>query len=499
MLCNSSLRSLDIMAVVIYMLVAIGIGVFFSRRNNNTEEYFLGNRSFAGWVLGLSMVGTSISSVTFLAFPAAAFALDWRMLVINIFMPVGLLLAVFIFIPFFRERKITSVFEVLEDRFGPLARLYGAVNFILGQLLRIGVVLYLASIAISVLTGINIFFVIVTVGLIISFYTIFGGIDAVIWTDVIQTVILIAGGILSFIYIVVNLPNGLSQLVEVAGQHNKFSFGTMTWDISQRTFYTMSILSVFVWMQSYVCDQNMIQRYLAASSLKEARKAAVIACLTSIPTWIFFFLIGTGLFVYFNILPDPQIIQMDADRIFPYFILTRLPAGIGGLVIAAAIAAAMSSLDSSMNALSLVVLVDIIKRYITPSRSDKFYLFMAKIVTAITAFLMIGSAVIFHILPGESILDALTLVGSMIIGPITAIYILGFFAKRVDSRCLLVALGITIFLHVYLILNSLDIVSPKLHLAVHTYWTGIILNMFFGFLAYLLSWLIPQKAIAKKW
>jgi len=205
------IRPLDLAAIGIYLTAMAGIGVYFARKGKTTEAYFVGNRAFPGWAVGLSMFATSISSVTFLAFPGAAFTLDWRLVVPNLTLPIVTVAAIFVFIPFFRRAGVTSAYEYLEERFGPGLRLYGALMFILLQFLRLGMVLFLVAIPVQLLTGLDIAWVILIVGLVVAFYTILGGLEAVIWIDVIQGTVLILGAISPLFYILGRIPGGLPE------------------------------------------------------------------------------------------------------------------------------------------------------------------------------------------------------------------------------------------------------------------------------------------------
>jgi len=340
----AAMHPIDGIVVVIYLIAMLGLGFFFARRSKSTQDYFVASRSYKGWVIGVSMMSTTISSVTFLAFPAAAFALDWRMVVTNLVWPLGVLPAVFLFIPFFRRGRATTAFEYLEDRYGPLASLYGAVVFIMLQLLRIGMVLYLVSLAIGALTGLPIVWVIIIAGLVIGCYTVAGGIEGVIWTDVIQAFLLWGGGILCMVLLVLKIPGGLGQIIEVGVANGKFHLGDMEWDLGRRTFWTMIILGAWFSVGNFCTDQHVVQRYIAAKSTREAKKGAIVGALLSLPTWVFFFSIGTALWVYYHVNPDPLVAGMEADRVFPYFIMNNVPVGLTGCIIAAVTFARLASL-----------------------------------------------------------------------------------------------------------------------------------------------------------
>jgi SSS family solute:Na+ symporter len=488
------LRPLDVIALTTYLLGMLAVGLYFSRRNTSTEEYFVGSRSFPGWAIGLSMLGTSISSVTFLAFPAAAYKLDWRQFVSNLMLPAVAVLAVIVFIPFFRRGQLTSAFEYLGHRFGPVARLYGTISFIVLQLIRLATVLLLMSIPVSLLSGLRIEYVIVIAGIFIAFYTIAGGIEAVIWTDVVQAIVLWAGGAVCLGYIVWHLPGGFSDVIDIGNAHDKFHVGAMEWNIGERTFWTVALLGVFHYLGMYSSDQNFIQRYVATKSLREARKATALYSLLAVPTWGFFFLVGTSMFTYYQTFPDAVVDTLDADQVFPYFILTRIPAGIAGIVIAGVLAAAMSSLDSSLNAIATIVTVDIMKPYLAPGRSDRFYLRAAHVIATGAAVLMIAGAIGFQHVEKESMNDLTWIMASVFGGCLVGLFLLGFFTTRVDNRAVLVALVGSLGFNVYLGAVSARWLPEMGSFHVHDYWIGVLVNLLFVVLAYGSSFLFgPPK------
>ncbi len=483
----------DMAVLAAYLLGMAAMGVYFARKNETTEQYFVGDRSFKGWVLGLSMLGTSISSVTFLAFPAAAYVRDWRQLVMNLMLPAAAVLAVVVFIPFFRRGNLTSAFEYLGERFGPVVRLYGTLSFILLQLIRLGKVLFLVSIPVALLTGADTTHVIVAVGVFIALYTVLGGIGAVIWTDVIQAFVLWGGGIVCLVYIALALPEGLGQIIEVGVSHNKFHLGGMKWSLSERTFWTVALLGLYEFIGMYAKDQNMVQRYAAARSTHDARRATIIYSIAAVPTWTFFFFLGTSVFVFYKVLPDPAVAGLQADEVFPYFILTQIPAGIAGLVIAGVLAAAMSSLDSSINAVSTLVTVDLMKPYLARNREDRFYLKWARVIATITSGVMIAGAVLFSSVQKESMNDLSWIMASVFGGCLLGVFMLGFFTTRVDNTAVLIALIFAVAANVYLGVSAAGRLPEAWRVPIHEYWIGPLVNAIFVVIA-LAACIIPRES-----
>jgi len=511
-------RPLDILAIVSYLGVMAAIGIYFSRKNKNTEEYFVGGRSFPGWVLGLSLLSTIISSVTFLAFPGDAFQGDWKRLMANMSLPVIAIVAITLFIPFFRRAKLTSAFEYLYARFGTAVRMYGVASFIVLHLWRVARILFLVALPINVLTGAPLHWVIIVTGIFIAFYTIMGGIDAVIWTDAIQAVILLLGGLVCIFYISNQLPGGFLQILEVGAEHDKFNIGEFTppappdvveqaapdiaegdvatnnffkWIMSDDAVWAILFLGIFEWLLSYAGDQTVIQRYVAAKSLKEARKATAIFSILALPTWILFFLVGTSVFAFYNEFPQRLVEGLKADEVFPYFILKEIPAGVAGIVIAGVLAAAMSSLDSSINSLSTVAVIDLVKPYLAPDRDDRFYLRVAHgIAIFCGVFMILGALLIMQIMSGadSSTMNDLTWILSSIFGGcMVGLFMVGFFTTRVDGVSATIAMFCAVAMNVYLGLNQMNWLPESLNLPVHKYWIVAIVNATFVIIAYTLG------------
>ena len=206
------MNTIDVIVILVYFAGVTAFGIYFAGRNKSTEAYFLGNRSFPGWAIGISLVGTSISSQSFLATPGDSFKISWIRYVFVVGFPLVILVAAWLFLPFYRRTKTTSAFEYLERRFGPTTRLYGASAFLFAQVVRVALVLYLLAIVLKQLTGMELWMCIAVCGVFVSFYTVAGGIEAVIWTDVVQTIILAVGGVICLITVVLQLPGGLGAV-----------------------------------------------------------------------------------------------------------------------------------------------------------------------------------------------------------------------------------------------------------------------------------------------
>ncbi len=503
-----NLHPLDIAVLLAYLVGMAGMGVYFSRKNVNTEEYFVGGRSFNGWIIGLSMVGTSISSITFLAYPGDAFKTAWLRFTPNFMLPLGVFIAAYVFLPFFRRGKITSAYQYLEGRFGPSIRVYASAAFILGQLTRVSMILYLLSLVVEKMTGLSPTMCILIGGGFVAMYTIMGGIDAVIWTDVIQTAVLVLGGVLCLGVIVHDLPGGLGQILSVASAEGKFSLAE--WDqgvimpaawglsLSKKTATMMLILGLTAWLNEYSSNQNVIQRYCASKNAHEARKAMFVCAFASVPIWAFYMFLGTSLFVFFKVFPATEAGEMltgvrKAEEVLPFFIIHYLPPGITGLVIAAALAAAMSSLDSNINAISTIGIVDIYRRLFVKDRDDRHYLRVAWLFASIAAAIMIGGAIILAKAETKTLQDTGTVIGSILGGGLLGMYMLGFFTNRGDARAVGVGIVCTFLFTGWTVLAKYELVPAWLRVPFDLYYTGLIGNVVMFAVGFFLGTLLPKR------
>ncbi len=502
-----TLHWIDTTVLTGYLLIVAGMGYYFSRKNVSTEEYFVGGRSLPGIIVGLSLVGTSISSITFLSFPADAYKTTWIRFITTWSMPLGVLVAAYMFLPFFRRGNITSAYEYLEDRFGPSIRVYGGLTFIIAQLVRISIILYLVSLLMHEITGFSIISSILISGIFVAFYTIIGGINAVIWTDVIQTIVLVLGGLLTLGVIVGHLPSGLEQIFSVAVADGKLSLSEMTssgfrsigWGLSltKKTGTMLFLVGLTNWLTEYSANQNTVQRYAAAKSTFEARKAMFVCVASSLPIWAFYMFIGTSLYVFFQVFPTPEATEMltgtrKAEQIFPYFILHFLPPGLTGLVIAAALAAAMSSLDSSINAISTVGVVDIYRRHINKSEQDKHYLKIAWAIAAGAAVIMITGALILNASETKTLQDTATILTSVTGGGLLGLYLLGFFTKYGNTKSVWIGLIITFIFTSWTVFSSRNLVPDWMNVPFDLYYTGLIGNILMLALTILIAILLSD-------
>lgn len=504
-----TLATLDWAVLLAYLAAILLIGFYFARRNTSTEEYFVGGRRFRGWVIGLSLVGTSISSVTFLAYPADAFKTGWLRYLPNLALPLALLMAARVFLPFFRRGNMTSAYEFLEQRFGPSVRVYGALAFIVAQLVRLAMILYLLSLLILQLVDVSPTVAIIAAGLFVGLYTIVGGIDAVIWTDVMQTLVLLIGGLLCIWVVVDALPGGLGQVFREAGAAGKFALAEwrdgepqpVRWglSLSEKTATMMLFIGLTNWLTEYSSNQNTVQRYCASRSTREARRGLWVYLFTALPVWAFYMLLGTALWVFFQHFPDPMATAVlagteKAEAILPWFITEYLPAGLAGLVVAAALAAAMSSLDSSINSVTTVSIVDLYRRHLRTGLDDRHYLRVARAVAAAVTGLMILGALWLNGAHTHTLQDTSTILVSLFGGGMLGLYLLGFLSRRGDARAAWWGILCTLAFTSWTVLTNEGLLPAALSAPFDLYYTGLIGNLVMFAVGYGAASLWPRRA-----
>lgn len=454
---QNNLHWIDYLIVIITVLSTIAIGAYFARGQKSSEKYFAGGKNFPSWVIGVSIFATLISSVTFLAYPAAAYKSNWILLVQGLMVPIVLVGMIWFIVPLFRKVIRLSTYEYFERRFGFLARMYSSIAFTLTHFSKMGTVLYLLALAMNAVAGFDIGTTIIILGISIVILTLLGGIEAVIWMDVIQGFLLIGGGLLCFGILLFAPEGGPSVVVGKAFEWNKIGFGPYDIDFTKLTFIVMVFNGIFYAVQKYGTDQTIVQRYLTAKDDKGAKKAAYIGVFMSVPVWTLFMCIGTALYVFYHLPSSPMLPEgIKADEIFPFFMRTELPVGVIGLVLAALISAAISSLDADMNSLAAVGVQDYYQRF-KPNCTDKQKLRMGRILVVVSGLGCIGVALLYDYWGGEGVLGIIFELYAIFSAGIVGIFLLGLFSKRANRQGLYVGLAACILFTAYALLTSTKI------------------------------------------
>ena len=445
---------IDYIIVLLSILAAIGTGVWFAHKQKDTSQYFAGGGKIPAWAVGISIFATLISSVTFLAYPGAAYADNWILLVQGLMVPIVLVALIGVIVPLFRKVIRLSTYEYFERRFGLFARLYSSFAFTLGHFSKAGTVFFLVSMALATFLNINIYSIVLILGVTIIVLTLFGGMEAIVWMDVAQGFLLIGGGIICIGILMFGIEGGPAELFRIASENNKIDFGPYDWDLTQLTFLVMVLNGIFYALQKYGTDQTIVQRYLAAKNDHEAKKAAYIGVLMSVPIWALFMFIGTALFAYYHAQGAPLLPEgIKADEVFPYFIAHELPVGIRGLIIAALAAAAISSLDSDLNCLSAIAVQDYYKRF-KKDASDQQQLRFGRWMVVLAGIGAIGVASLYISWGGEGVLGALFSLYAIFSAGIVGIFVLGLFSRRANKQGLYIGIAAAVIYTAYAVMTS---------------------------------------------
>lgn len=496
------LAFLDIFVLITYFSSQVAIGLYVGRKNRSTDQYFLGGKSFSGLVLGISFIGSIISSSTFMAYPADAFKTGWLRFVQNFAFPIVTLAAAYFLVPFFRRGTVTSAYHYLRLRFGGSISAYASFAFIIMQLLRTSMIAYLLALLVGEITGWGFLNSLLLIVGVTAIYTVKGGINAVIWTDVIQTFILLCGGLACLVYIVWNVPGGISGIFSEAMAHNKLSFYDLNAQgelVPTRWFGGFGEKSVFLFFivgclgyLNLQFDQTTVQRWCSAKSAPEARKSMYVLAWGALPVWALFQFVGVALFVFFLHHPDSMASGIlaglhKAERILPHFIMNYLSGGLAGLVIAGAFAAGMSTLSACTNVSSMVAVEDIYKKYINTRPTDKRCLVLGKTLALAVSLFMICGALLIHNSSMITLTDFMLVATVVISVGIPAVFIAGMFTKRIGIAAIWPALAAALVFTVWVLLGNMDRLPEAITIRMPSYYVSIFGNGIAFFMALLIS------------
>jgi SSS family solute:Na+ symporter len=434
------LQLIDYVVVFIYLTSIMGTGLWRARRQKTSAQYFTANRRVPAWAVAFTLMATVISSASFVAHPGAVFTKNLYLLPAHIGLPVILLFVAYFLVPFYRRVVGMSSYEYFGRRFGYGARLYASSGFVVMRILDLGITLYTASIAIEVMTGWPMGGVVVAVGMTTMLYTMAGGIEAVIWTDVVQGFILIGGMILIATLLLFLPAGGPAAVLSTASVNGKFALGNrdLSWQSlfePEATAWIWLIAGFMILSQSYTIDQNIVQRYLLARSDRQAQRGVLIGGLVCLPVWITFMVIGACLWSFYRLTGEalpPEVIARP-DNILPYFVATQLPAGVVGLLLAAILAAAQSTISADLNSISTVVTTDYFA-YFLPRSSEVARLTCGRIVVLVCGVTVTTTALLLVNSRAVSAAETGIMLATMVAGGVLGLFALGFFTEGATTQ-----------------------------------------------------------------
>ena len=451
-----SLHFFDYLIIAGSLVIPFIISLKFAKKQTSTKSYFTAGGSIPSWAIGLSILATLISSITFLAYPGEGFSSNWILLVQGLMVPVVLTIFIGFIVPLYRKVIRLSAYEYFERRFGFGARLYSSLGFFLSHFSKMGTVFFLLALAFAKMTGFNTSQMIWFIGFIVIFITLIGGIESIIWLDVFQGILLIVGGIVSLIIILLITPGGPSAIWEVALENGRIGFGPYDLNFVHLTFIVMALNGIFYAIQKYGTDQTIVQRYLTAKSDKGAIKASLIGVLLSVPVWALFMFIGTALFAYYKINTGILPPNLSSDEVFPYFIMTKLPVGVVGLVLAALLAAAISTLTADLNCLSAICIGDYYNRF-KPNSTEKQRMFISRLLVILAGLGSIMIATHYTKIGGEGALGTVFLLYSIFSGGIAGMFLLGIFSRRANKKGVYIGIAASVIFTAYALLTSIPL------------------------------------------
>ncbi len=430
---------IDYAVIAVYLAIVLAIGLSVSRGQETPLKYFLADKRMPQWVVGFTLMATLISSNTLVAHPAIVYQKSMILAPGFMVMPIVLVIVAIWIVPFYRRVVGMSAYEFIGRRFGLGGRLYTSFGFLMSRTFGIGVSLLTTSIAVNVMTGWDIGYVIVGIGLFTALYTMLGGITAVVFTDVVQGVFLMVGGVAILIRLLFAPEfDGAFAVVGEAWNAGKFNLGSAElsveslYNVDERTIWMFATAMALQWSRRYICDQAMVQRYLIAKSDTDAVRGTLIGAVLSVPVLVAFNLVGAFLYGFYQLsgAEAPAI----GDHILPHFIVNYLPAGLVGLILAAIMAATMSSVSSDLNSIATVTTRDYFRRFL-PGLADRTQLFIGRVVVLLAGMAAAWIAVTLVPTEGSTPVAEKALVITVIVSAgVLGVFSLGFLTRRGTRR-----------------------------------------------------------------
>jgi len=429
---SPKLGTLNYLTLGLYLGVMVGMGVWFARRQKDTNDYFRAGRRVPWWAVALSIYATMLSSLTFMSVPAKAFASDWTFALANFSVLLIIPLVIRYYLPFFRRLDVTSAYEYLEHRFNLAVRLYASAAFVFFQCGRMAIVIFLPSLALSAAMGLDIRLCILLIGLLCVLYTAFGGMEAVIWTDVVQAVVLLSVALLSLGLIMGQVDGGAGGVWREAAAYDKWRLFDWRWDATAAVVWVVLIGNLFSNLTPYTADQTVVQRYMVTKDERQAGRALWTNAVLSVVSTVIFFAIGTALFVFFRQHPESLEPTLGTDAIFPLFITQFLPPGIAGLAIAGIFAAAQSTVSSSLNSIVAALITDFYRRF-RPAAPDASCMRLARWLTVGIGLVVTGVALVMAGADIPSLFDTYLGLMGLLGSGLAGLFALGIFSTRANG------------------------------------------------------------------
>ena len=448
-----NLSLVDLVLLTLYMVGSVALGLWLGRGQKTATDYMLGSRDLPAWTVLLSIVATETSTVTFLSIPGVAYHGDLTFLQLPLGYLIGRVVITMWLLPKYFAGEFFTAYQVLELRFGGRVKEAASLLFLVTRTLADGLRLYLTAVMLQLLSGMNMNAAIAVMGAVTIVYTYLGGMKAVVWTDVMQFFVYLAGAVASYAALVGKLPGGFATVVETAQAHGKLRVFDLSLDLAKPfTLWAGVIGGAVLALGTHGTDQLMVQRYLCARSERDARHALLASGVVVLLQFALFLWIGIALFAFFRAFP-PAVPLTKQDHVFPAFIVEHLqqPPGLLGLVLGAVFAAAMSTLSSSLNSSATALVNDLWCPRFAPAADTTQRLKAARLATLLFGVLQIAVGIAGQGLEDSVVNNVLTIAG-LTTGALLGVFLLGSGAPRAGQRDALLGLlcGLVVVLLLWL-------------------------------------------------
>jgi SSS family solute:Na+ symporter len=432
-----TLTALDYAVISIYLIAITAFGSWFARFQKTTRDYFLNDRSVPWWAICFTIVATETSTLSFIGVPAGAFAGNMTFLQLAMGYIAGRILVSMLFIPAYFRGELYTSYELLGRRFGPSVKNVAAVIFMVTRTFADGIRLFATALVVSVVTQIGVSWIVVVLGVAMIVYTVRGGVSAVIWTDVVQMFVYLAGALAVFLGLQQLIQGGWPTIFNVAGSAGRFRVFDLSTD--PRAVYTLwagLLGGIALTLSTHGTDQYLVQRLLSARSSRDASTGLVLSGFIVFVQFVLFLTIGAMLFVYYQQVPLPRPLGR-TDEVLPLFVVTSLPDGISGFIVAAIVAAALSP---SINALAATTVNDFYVKYVRPDADQEHLMRVSRVATILWGAAQIAVALGAQYVT-RSVLDAGLSVLSLAAGPVLGAFLTGVLTRSVGAVAILIGMA----------------------------------------------------------
>lgn len=432
-----SFGTLNWTVLALYLILMLGMGFYFMRRESGADDFFRGGGRIPWWAAGISIYATMLSAITYMAIPAKAYTTDWTYYPMLWMIPIVGIPVIKYYLPYFRKLKVASAYEILENRFNLATRLMASALFSTFMIARMALVMYLPSLALTAVTGIDIYLCILLMGIVTIIYCTMGGVEAVIWGDVVQGIILVGGAVFAALYLATNTAGGITGSIDIALANDKLRLFDWSNTWSSATWWVVIIGGLANNLISYTSDQTVIQRYMTTPDERSAGRSILVNGFMSVFISVAFYVIGTGLYTFYKTHPESLDITMtQSDAIFPFFMMSQMPSGIAGLLIAAIFAATMSTISSNINSVSTAISVDFVQRF-RPTITNDRLLRVARWICIASGLIGLIIALLMATWDIQSLLDYFNTILGLLTSGLGGLFFIAVFMPRVKGHAAL--------------------------------------------------------------